>query len=221
MQRPQDGHDFDELTPSAAGDVSVPPSGRQPRFRSKGADADCTDRFPPHSLERQVEYARALCLRLLTDRPRTRAELATALARRGISEEAATVVLDRFNEVGLIDDALFAKAWVSSRHHGRGLARRALGQELRRRGIDSELIGAALEELDPHTEEATARALVARKMRTLHGPPEATMRKLVGMLARKGYPPGLAFRVAKEAMEHAGMDADPLLDADEFTDDDS
>src|SRR5690606_41881804 len=77
------------------------------------------------------EVAREICLRLLAVRPRTRAALATALYRRGIPEDTVTEVLDRYGEVGLIDDAAFARAWVTSRHHGKGLARRALAGELR------------------------------------------------------------------------------------------
>ena len=100
----------------------------------------------------------------------------------------------------MIDDAAFAAAWVTSRHHGKGLARRALGSELRRRGVAPETVGEALEQLDPDTEAATARALVERRLRTATGPPEAIARRLVGMLARKGYPAGLAYRVVKEAM---------------------
>lgn len=122
-------------------------------------------------------------------RPRTRAELAQTLQRQGIPDEVASEVLARYSEVGMIDDAAFARAWVSSRHHSRGLASRALGQELRRRGVDSETAGEALAELDSETELATARELVARKLRTARGEPQALLRRLVGMLARKGYLP--------------------------------
>ena len=78
-------------------------------------------------------------------RPRTRAELAKALARKEISDEVIAEVLDRYDEVGIIDDAAFARAWVSSRHQGRGLARRALANELRQRGVAAEVAGEALE----------------------------------------------------------------------------
>jgi regulatory protein len=148
-----------------------------------------------------AEQAREICLQQLATRPRTRAELATALRKRGISDEVAAEVLDRYDEVGLIDDAAFAKAWVNSRHHGRGLARRALAGELRRRGVDSELVGEALEELDGETEAATARVLVDRKLRGIgRAEPDVIFRRLVGMLARKGYPAGLAIRVVKDAL---------------------
>jgi regulatory protein len=154
-----------------------------------------------------AERAREICLRQLAVRPRTRAELATALRRGGISKEVAAQVLDRYDEVGMIDDVAFARAWVSSRHHSRGLARRALASELRQRGVAPDTVGAALSELDGDTEAATARALVERKLRTTTGEPEAVFRRLAGMLARKGYPAGLAFRVVKEAMAAQSAEA--------------
>ncbi|HEX6074862.1 MAG TPA: regulatory protein RecX [Micromonosporaceae bacterium] len=168
-----------------------------------------------------AERAREICLRLLAARPRTRAELATALRRRDVSDEVTEAVLDRFGEVGMIDDAVFAEAWVTSRHHGRGLARRVLGPELRRRGVDDATVSDALSRLDPATEEQTARALVERKLRTIvGGAPDAVLRKLAGMLARKGYPAGLAFRVIREVlaerpetesfMEATGVDLDAV-----------
>ena len=120
-------------------------------------------------------------------------------------------VLARYGEVGMIDDRAFARAWVSSRHHGRGLARRALANELRLKGVDADTVGEALAGLDTRTEAATARTLVDRKLRTerpLRGETslerraatEALLRRLVGMLARKGYPPSLAVRVTREAL---------------------
>jgi regulatory protein len=156
--------------------------------------------------------ARTILLDKLTGQPRTRAELADLLAAREIPAEVATKVLDRFNEVGLIDDAAFASAWVESRHRGRGLAKRALAQELRRRGVDDELARDALEELDPDQEAATARALVRRKLPSMRSfDRQVAMRRLLGMLARKGYPGGLAMSIIKE--ELAASDEElPLLD---------
>jgi regulatory protein len=152
------------------------------------------------------EAARAVCLRLLAVRPRTRAELATALRRRGIPDEDASAVLERYDEVGMIDDAAFARAWVTTRHHGRGLARGALARELRQRGVDSEAIAPALDELDEGAEARMARDLVARRMRSMTGvSPDAAFRRLVSMLARKGYPAGLAVRTVRDAL--AGTDS--------------
>jgi regulatory protein len=139
---------------------------------------------------------------MLTVAPRTQAQLATALRRRGVPEDAAEAVLARFAEVKLIDDAMFARAWVDSRHHGRGLASRALGAELRQRGVPRDDIEAALSELSPDVELETARELIARRLPGTAGMPvPARMRRLVGVLARKGYSGGLAYRVVREALE--------------------
>ncbi|HET7243455.1 MAG TPA: regulatory protein RecX [Streptosporangiaceae bacterium] len=148
------------------------------------------------------EAARAICLRLLTAGPRTRAQLAAALRKRRIPDEVAESVLSRFTEVGLIDDAAFARAWVESRHHGRGLARRALSAELRQRGIPDGEVRSAVGLLGPQDELATARRLVARRIPASRGKPmPARARQLMGMLARKGYPAGLAAQVVREALE--------------------
>jgi regulatory protein len=164
------------------------------------------------------DRARQLCLRLLAARPRTKAQLAAAMQRRGVPDEAAGAILARFTEVGLIDDAAFARAWVESRHHGRGLARGALSAELKRRGVAGEDISAAVSALDPDDEIATARRLVAKGMPATRGRPlPIRARRLVGLLARKGYPAPVAYRVVREALEQEGIDpADEGVDLDDL-----
>ena len=175
------------------------------RPRASGGEAPGHPEDAPGDPE---SVARAICLRLLTVQPRTRAELAAALAKRGVPDDAAGTVLSRFTEVGLIDDRAFAAAWVDSRHAGRGLSRRALASELRRRGVDGEIVGEAVAVVDAEAEERAARQLVVRRLpstRRLDQP--ARVRRLAGMLARKGYPGGVALRVVREAL--AGEGADP------------
>jgi regulatory protein len=165
--------------------------------------------------------ARQICLRLLTISPRTRAQLAQAMHRGGVPDEAATAVLNRFTDAGLIDDAAFARAWVESRHHSRGLSKRSLSAELRRHGVDNDEIREAVDVLDPEQEVATARRLVERKLASSRSrPPEARVRQAAGMLARKGYPPGLAFRLIREVMQEEGAELDEF-DADAYLDPDA
>jgi regulatory protein len=164
---------------------------------------------------------------LLAVRPRTRSELDTALRRRGYDDDVISEILDRYSDVGIIDDEAFARAWVTSRHHSKGLARRALAGELRRKGVNDDDLGAALDEVDDESEADTARALVERRLRAerrrargddaeeARKAEAALIRKLVGMLARKGYSSGLAYRVVKEAMADSG-EADGLLDLDSY-----
>jgi regulatory protein len=161
------------------------------------------ERRDPEALGRQI------CLRLLTVAPRTRTQLADAMRRRGVPDEAAESVLGKFTDAGLIDDAAFARAWVESRHHARGLSRRSLSAELRQRGVDADDISEAVELVDQDREAATARQLVERKLAASRGQPHDTrVRKVAGMLARKGYPSGLAFRLIREVLEQEGIDAD-------------
>ena len=165
--------------------------------------------------------ARQICLRLLTISPRTRAQLAQAMHRGGVPDEAAEAVLNRFTDAGLIDDAAFARAWVESRHHSRGLSKRSLSAELRRHGVDNDEIREAVDVLDPEQEVATARRLVERKLASSRSrPPEARARQAAGMLARKGYPPGLAFRLIREVMQDEGAELDEF-DADAYLDPDA
>jgi regulatory protein len=191
--------------------------GRAARER-RPADAAALTGQPGPPGDDPEEQARQLCLRLLTAQPRTRSQLADALRRRGIPGEAAAAVLARLAEVGLIDDAAFARAWVESRHHGRGLARRALSAELAQRGVGRPEISAAVGALDPAEEIATARRLVARGLAPTRGKPlPVRVRRLVSLLARKGYPAPVAYRVVREAIEQEGIDtADAGLDLDEL-----
>ncbi|MFE4332296.1 recombination regulator RecX [Streptomyces sp. NPDC056831] len=186
-------------------------AGRGARSRSRSSGSPSSSRAEKGEPRDPVEQARNICLRLLTGTPRTRKQLADALRKREIPDEAAEEVLSRFEDVGLIDDAAFADAWVESRHHGRGLARRALVRELRTKGVDSAVIDEAVGQLDSEQEEATARELVARKLRSTRGlDRDKRLRRLAGMLARKGYGEGMALRVVRQALEEEGEDTEGL-----------
>jgi regulatory protein len=161
--------------------------------------------------------ARAICLRALTGAPKTRSQLADLLARRGVPEGAAVAVLDRLTEVGLIDDAAFARAWVGSRQTGRGLARRALRAELQATGVDAVVAAEAVARVDDEDERAAAGALVRRRLAGMHRLDRATAtRRLMGMLARKGYAGGLAAAVVREALDRREAERALGGDGDEW-----
>ncbi|MGL5810417.1 MAG: regulatory protein RecX [Nocardioides sp.] len=145
--------------------------------------------------------ARRILLDQLTGRARSRHELALKLAARNVPEELGTTLLDRFTEVGLIDDLAFARMWVEQRQSSRGLARGALAQELRQRGISEDTVATALAEIDSEAEEVRARELVRKKLRSMSRlPPQVVERRLIGQLARKGYPVPLAARIVREEL---------------------
>lgn len=152
--------------------------------------------------------AQDLVYRQLAVRARSQSELMRTLLRRGIDEDVAGRVLRKFRDAGLVDDAAFAESWVHERHEHRGLGREALGHELRRKGVGENLIEAALSAVDDDAEVERAHELVRRKLPTMTAVDGTTrIRRLVGMLARKGYSENLAFRVVRKELEQSGLDA--------------
>lgn len=181
-------------------------SGRRRQEEPVEAERDLGPEADPEAV------ARKILLDQLTGRARSRADLAKKLSSKDVPEEISTRLLDRFEEVGLVDDAAFAREWVAQRQTGRGLARRALAQELRRKGIDDEVARDALDDVDLDDEVEAARMLVRRKLRSVRGlDKDKAVRRLVGMLARKGHSSGVAFRVVREELD---ADLDDLDDPD-------
>ena len=184
-ERPSSHHEDGNRGPVRGDPVPEDPSPD----RELGPEAD------PESV------ARTILLDQLTGRARTRRELADKLRSRNVPDDIATRLLDRFTEVGLIDDAAFARQWVDQRQAGKGLAKRALADELRRKGVDPEVTRDALDELDPGVEEEAARRLVRKKLPSMRRLDHATaMRRLAGMLARKGYGAGVAMQAIREEL---------------------
>jgi regulatory protein len=162
----------------------------------------------------QESVARAIALRLLTSSARSRAQLAEAMARKDVPDDVAERVLDRFTEVGLIDDTEYARMLVRTRHAERGLSRRAIAVELRRRGIDEETAADALEQVDSDDEDDAARRLVRRKLASTSGLDTVTRsRRTLAALGRKGYPPGLVARLMREELAALGAEDTDELDA--------
>src|SRR5271170_2048444 len=154
--------------------------------------------LPSTSEPSREEQARALCLRLLTATARTRAELAGQLAKRGYPDDVSTRVLDRLAGAGLVDDAEFAEQWVHSRRANAGKGKRALAAELHTKGVDNDVISAVLSGIDAGAERDRAEQLVQTKLRreNLSDADDARVsRRLVAMLARRGFSQTMAYEV--------------------------
>ncbi|WP_312867590.1 regulatory protein RecX [Amycolatopsis pithecellobii] len=158
--------------------------------------------------------AKEVCFDLLAVRPRTKDELRQTLRRKGFDEELRERLLGKLDSSGLVDDAAFAEQWVRSRHAYQGLARSALVAELKRKGVDGQVAAQAAGEIDRESEEQRARELVRKRLRAMTTLDEQTaIRRLLGTLARKGYPQGLAYQVVRDELKNAGADSTPLDDA--------
>jgi regulatory protein len=148
-----------------------------------------------------ADAAKQVLLRRLSHAPRTRKELAKDLKDKDISDEVANVALDRFEEVGLINDQALASNYVSSQHERKGLGKNALRQQLRAKGVSDDVALEAISQISDDQEFQAAFALACKKIRSLQRDDAKTqLRKIVGVLARKGYSSNLAFRVAKEVI---------------------
>jgi regulatory protein len=159
---------------------------------------------PQLTSERNGEQAHALCLRLLTVRARTRAELSGQLAKRGYPDDIIEAVLHRLESVGLVDDEDFAGQWVRSQRANAGKSKRALAVELRTKGVDDEVIAATLGAMDGGAERVRAEQLVERRLQREtfgDGDDDAkVVRRLIGMLARRGYSQSMAAAVVSDAL---------------------
>ncbi|KAB7744909.1 regulatory protein RecX [Nostocoides sp. F2B08] len=154
--------------------------------------------------------ARAIVLRQLTMSPKSRHQLREKLRQRDCPDDVAEAVLDRLTEVGLVDDAKYAETLVRSKQVTRGLSKRALAHELRTKGVDRDTAGDILDQVSDTEEEDRARSLVEGRLPRLRGlDKDVVVRRLAGLLARKGYPSGLSLRVIREA-----IDADPAFRRD-------
>lgn len=150
------------------------------------------------ALDREVEGAVAFVLRSTRARPQTEAELADKLRGRQTPEGIIGTALDRARQLGAVDDVAFASAWVEDRGRERGYGRARLREELARRRVPEGLIEEALERLADRDEEAAATELAQRRFGAMPSSltPDRAARRLAGFLARRGYGPGLAQRVA-------------------------
>lgn len=170
---------------------------------------------PESAPEDPAAYARGLVLNALSRSARTRGQLADLLTRKGVEPELAEEVLERYTEVGLVDDAAYAEAFTRSRHEHRGMGSRAIAFELRRRSVPDQLVQDAVSVLDSETEQATASRLAVQRQARLNGlPREVQARRLAGFLARKGYGGEVVGRAVREALA-AAREAQEQQDAAE------
>jgi regulatory protein len=170
------------------------------RRRRSGIDSTApVNREGGHVEDDPEQVVRTIVLRRLSSAPRTRGELEKDLAQRGSDPDITAAVLDRFEEVGLIDDHAYARMWVESRHRSKALARSLLKRELTDRGIDRELAQEAVDQIDDDAEWQRAREFAVRKFRVRSGEDRLkAVNRLAGQLARKGYPANVCFTVARE-----------------------
>ena len=147
-------------------------------------------------------------LRLLAVRARSCDEMRTRLLRKDFATEQVDELIDRLLRERLLDDTDFATEWVRSRHEHGGKGRTALRHELRTKGVAAEVIEGALAEIDTDDERVQAMRLVEKKAARLDAVDLVDRddrlrhrRRLVAMLARRGFPAPMSIEIVDEALD--------------------
>lgn len=137
-----------------------------------------------------ADKAYQAALRYLEARPRATAEVRSRLERKEFTPEAIDAAIERLGQLGLIDDAAFARFWIDNRQLIRPRGANALRDELRRKGIAADVLASAIEANAEQTDEgAQALALARSALRKYANAPDRTTftRRLGGYLQRRGY----------------------------------
>lgn len=204
----------DEETPAPARRKSTQRRSTGPRKPKTWVAKDEFGELLPLTEEQTLklrERAENLCVWHLGQGPRTHKQLMDAMTKKNVPEDMAEGVLAKLAEYNYVNDTEYADNYVRSRHEDLRKGTSVIRHELRRKGVDSDTVEAALEQITPESEEANARELVARKLAsTARLDPRKRTTRLVGMLARKGYPPGMCYQVVRDALaeEPDGYDDD-------------
>ncbi len=175
-------------------------SSRRRRSARRGQTAESNEL----SIEEQREKAREIVVRQLAMMDRSRAQLSEALERRGIGPEVADEILERFEEIGLIDDAHFAEVLTRTRFSEKGASRRAILVELQRKGVSRDIAEHALEQIDPEEELEAAVRMAMKKLRSASGNPDTLKQRTYAALARKGFDPEQCSQALREARARLG-----------------
>lgn len=150
---------------------------------------------------REVERARDLVLRRLDHSAASRATLAGLLARKGVDSQVAAEVLDRLEAAGVVDDSAYAAVLARTRFAEKGVARRAVAEELRRKGVGERDIHASLTQIGAAEEDAAALALARKKLAATQGlDPLVRRRRTLAMLGRKGYSAEVSADALRQAL---------------------
>lgn len=167
---------------------------------SARSDSDTGDRGDSSGLassrsessERAIERARQTALRFLAHRMRTGREIRDKLAAKGFGREVVSIVVERLESVGLINDAEYAGAFLRTSLKLRPRSYKSLQSELIKKGVSRETAGGAIRESSELTSEVEVARRVMTKASRVYGrlPDGERRRKLFSFLARRGFSPG-------------------------------
>ena len=194
-------------TPRNGGNGSAGMVGQPPSWKQKVRTARVTEEADPYTRAKTIVYNQ------LAYSAKTRGQLRKKLAAEGFEAELIEPLLDKFEAAKLINDAEYAQTFVRQKSRTKKLSRAALRRELAERGVRGEEAESALAQRTDEQEREDAAELVRKKLRpgmdlSDRAEKDKVTRRLLGMLARRGYSSSVSMSVIREELAAYGAEDD-------------
>lgn len=150
------------------------------------------------------EYKRAKkrALNILSARDHSSAELRNKLVKKEHPEDVVDVLIDKLEKANLLNDRAYAHGYVRAQRESRKLSKKALRLQMRKKGLPDSAVSEALDEVQAEDEHELAFSVAMKKARSTRGlPREVRERRILGMLARRGFPTGISLDVTRRALD--------------------
>lgn len=193
--------------PRNGGSGSVGMGGQRPSWKQKVRAARAAEEADPYTRAKTIVYNQ------LAYSAKTRGQLRKKLQSEGFEAELIEPLLDKFEAAKLIDDAEYAQTFVAQKSRTKKLSRAALRRELAERGVRGEEAENALAQRTDEQEREDAAELVRKKLRpgmdlSDRAEKDRVTRRLLGMLARRGYSSSVSMSVIREELAAYGAEDD-------------
>ena len=193
--------------PRNGGSGSVGMDGQRPSWKQKVRAARAAEEADPYTRAKTIVYNQ------LAYSAKTRGQLRKKLQSEGFEAELIEPLLDKFEAAKLIDDAEYAETFVRQKSRTKKLSRAALRRELAERGVRGEEVENALAQRTDEQEREDAAELVRKKLRpgmdfSDRAEKDKVTRRLLGMLARRGYSSSISMSVIREELAAYGAEDD-------------
>lgn len=193
--------------PRNGGNGSAGMGGQQPSWKHKVRAARAAEETDPYTRAKTIVYNQ------LAYSAKTRGQLRKKLQAEGFEAELIEPLLDKFEAAKLIDDAEYAQTFVAQKSRTKKLSRAALRRELAERGVRGEEAENALAQRTDEQEREDAAELVRKKLRpgmdlSDRAEKDRVTRRLLGMLARRGYSSSVSMSVIREELAAYGAEDD-------------
>lgn len=190
---------------SQMGHASSPSESNVPSWKQKVRAARAAEETDPYTRAKTIVYNQ------LAYSAKTRGQLRKKLQAEGFDAELIEPLLDKFEAAKLIDDAEYAQTFVAQKSRTKKLSRAALRRELAERGVHGEEAENALAQRTDEQEREDAAELVRKKLRpgmdfSDRTEKDRVTRRLLGMLARRGYSSSVSMSVIREELAAYGAE---------------